>query len=42
MKDEEPSIEKMSKILRESMDTIQNKTQKSTSRSVLKIQKLKA
>ena len=30
MKDVEPSIEKMNKILRESMDTIQNKTQKCT------------
>ena len=30
LKDEEPSIEKMNAILRESMDTIQNKTQKST------------
>ena len=30
LKDEEASIEKMNKILRESMDTIQNKTQTST------------
>ena len=30
LKDEEPSIEKINKILRESMDTIQSKTQKST------------
>ena len=30
LKDEEPYIEKMNKILRESMDTIENKTQKST------------
>ena len=30
MKDEESPIEKMNKILRESMDTIQNKTQKFT------------
>ena len=30
MKDKEPSIDKMNTILRESMDTIQNKTQKST------------
>ena len=30
LKDKEPSIEKMNTILRESMDTIQNKTQKST------------
>ena len=30
LKDEEPSIEKMNTILRDSMDTIQNKTQKST------------
>ena len=30
LKDEEPSIEKMNTILRESMDTTQNKTQKST------------
>ena len=30
LKDEEPSIEKMNTILRESMDTIQNTTQKST------------
>ena len=29
LKDEEPSLEKMNTILRESMDTIQNKTQKS-------------
>ena len=29
-KDEEPSIEKINKILRKSMDTIQSKTQKST------------
>ena len=32
LKDEEPSVEKMSKILRESMNTIQNKTQKSTTK----------
>ena len=32
LKDEEPSIEKMNTILRESMDTIQNKTQKSTAK----------
>ena len=30
LKDEEPSIENMNTILRESMDTIQNKRQKST------------
>ena len=30
LKDEKPPIEKMNTILRESMDTIQNKTQKST------------
>ena len=30
LKDKEPSIEKINTILRESMDTIQNKTQKST------------
>ena len=30
LKDEEPSIEKMSTVLRESIDTIQNQTQKST------------
>ena len=30
LKDEEPSIEKMNTVLRESMDTIQNQTQKST------------
>ena len=30
LKDEDPLIEKMNKIMRESMDTIQNKTQKST------------
>ena len=41
LKDEEPSIEKMNIVLREAMDTIQNQTQKSTTRRVLKIQKLK-
>ena len=30
LKDEEPSIEKMNTVLRETMDTIQNQTQKST------------
>ena len=30
LKDEEPSVDKINKILRESMDTMQNKTQKST------------
>ena len=34
LKDEEPSIEKMNTILRESMDTIENKTQKPQSRRV--------
>ena len=41
LKDEEPSIEKMNTILRESMDTIQNKAISPQSRRVLKIQKLK-
>ena len=30
LKDEEPSIEKMNRVVREAMDTIQNQTQKST------------
>ena len=30
LKDEEPSVEKMNTVLRETMDTIQNQTQKST------------
>ena len=32
LKDEEPSIEKMNTVLRETMDTIQNQTQKSTNK----------
>ena len=32
LKDEEPSIEKMNTVLREAMDTIQNQTQKSTTK----------
>ena len=41
LKDEEPSIEKMNTVLREAMDTIQNKHKSPQPRRVLKIQKLK-
>ena len=42
LKDKEPTIEKISKILTKSVDTLHKKTQKFTIKRVLKIQKLKA
>ena len=40
LKDEEQSLEKMSTVLRESMDTIQNQTQKSTIEKSIEIENL--